>query len=185
VSDPLPWSPARRVSLVLAVPGEALERRAHADGLARLVERRLPVRSDLTVPPRPLVILRPMFSTDRNLLPVLMVWVVLLCHGFLSLVHLPASCHGCDAPDLLSAPPAYGPAMVMGASAGGDPAVPPGRAEGGGILAMFGALLLALIAAIRRPTGFMFSRSFRPRPSPVIFYRPRGPTHTSLQVLRL
>lgn len=155
-----------------------------------------PAEPDIS--PRPSVILRPMCrlarakrgagapgSTDRNLLPVLMIWVLLLCHGFLSLVHLPPSCHGCGAPDLLSAPPTYGHAMVMGASAGDDPAGGPGRVEGGGMLAIFTALLLALIAATRRNSRSMFSRSFRPRPSPVFFYRPRGPTLSSLQVLRL
>jgi hypothetical protein len=118
--------------------------------------------------------------TGRNLLPVLMVWVLLLCHGF---VHLPSLCRECGASGLLSALPTYGHTMVVGASAGDDPAGGPGRVEGGGVLAVFGVLLLALIAATRRNSRSMFSRSFRP--SPVFFYRPRGPTLTSLRVLRL
>ena len=125
-------------------------------------------------------------------LAVLLVGVLLLCHGILGFAHQ-VSCHAvCEPTDPLPNSPSIH-AEHGSVEASGDTEDEPAGAPDGGqavdgyfavLIALFGAAFLLLLG-LRGRRGSVALRLHRPRFLPTFACLPRGPTLPRLQVFRL
>ena len=114
-----------------------------------------------------------------SFLSVLLIGVLLLCHGVFGALHL---VHPCD--------PAEAPGTHHSAAQHSGDGPTDGLIGCSGyftvVLTLFGAALLGLLlGGIRKTAEVRALRPYRPRYSPVLIFLPRGPSPPLLQVFRL